>query len=173
MNSFNNTFSMISRPSFTGKAVLAAALSLALGAPAFAQSTATTTATFEVTAINEIALSGTAPVLTINAAVAGVAPTPATATQTYAVTTNENAKISAALDTAMPEGLTLTAAMAAPTGATSLAAVALTTTGQDLVTGISKLNEADLSLTYGLAATSAAGVVTSSNRVITYTITAI
>jgi hypothetical protein len=173
MNSFNNTFPMISGSSFARKAVLATALSLALGAPAFAQTTATTTATFEVTAINEISLSGTAPVLTINAAVAGVAPTPTTASQTYAVTTNETAKISAALDAAMPDGLTLTAAMAAPTGATSLSAVALTTTGQDLVTGISKLNEAGLALTYGLAATSAAGVVGSSNRVITYTITAI
>ena len=63
--------------------------------------------------------------------------------------------------------------MAAPTGATSKAAVALTGASQDLVTGITKLNEANLALTYGLTATSAAGVVASSNRVITYTITAI
>lgn len=170
MDSFNNTFAVITRPSFSARAALALSLGLAFGAPAFAQTTATTTATFEVAAINEIALTGAPPVLTITAAAAGVTPTAVTATQTYAVTTNQTAKISAALDTDMPAGLALTVTMAPPTGATSTPA-ALTAASQDLVTGITNLNQTGLLLTYGLTATAAAGVVPSSTRIITYTVT--
>lgn len=157
----------------TARLALAVCLGMALTGPAHAAATATTTATFEVDAINEIALTGAPPVLTINAAAAGVAPTPVTATQTYAITTNQTAKISASIDTVMPDGLVLTASMAAPTGATSNNAVALTTAAQDLVTGITNVSQTGLLLTYGLSATAAVGVTASSTRTITYTVTAI
>lgn len=169
---FAKNASAARRPSsLIAKATLAASLGLAFASQALAGTTATTTATYEVTAINEISLSGTAPSLTVNSAVAGSAPTAATASQTYAVTTNQTAKISAAIDSAMPAGLALTASMAAPTGATSNNAVALTATSQDLVTGITGLNETGLQLTYGLSATAAAGVVASASKTVTYTIT--
>lgn len=174
MKLVKNAVTTVQLPSRFGQAALAVSLGLALVAPAHAAATATTTATFEVDAINEIALAGTPPVLTVNAAVAGAAPTAVTsALQTYAVTTNQTAKISAALDSDMPGGVTLTLTMAAPTGATSVNAVALTAASQDLVTGITGLNESGLSLTYGLSATAAAGVVASSSKTVTYTITAI
>lgn len=153
------------------KAALAASLALAFTSHVYAASTATTTATFEVTAINEIGLNGTAPSLTVSTATAGAAPDAATASQTYAVTTNQTAKISAAIDSNMPSGLVLTASMAAPTGATSANAQVLSTVGQDLVTAITGLNESGLLLSYSLTATAAAGVVTSSTRTVTYTIT--
>lgn len=148
-----------------------AALSFIGAASAFAQ-TATQTVTFQVDAINQITVSGS-PSLLINAAVAGNAPTSVTTTgATWAITTNQsNAKVTASIASAMPTGLTLSATLAAPAGATSTGAKALGTSGVDLVTGITKLNASGLGLTYSLDATAAAGVVSSASRVVTFTIT--
>ena len=91
----------------------------------------------------------------------------------YAITTNEsNKKITAAIDTNMPSGLTLTVALAAPTGASTPGAKTLSTAAQDVVTGISTLNDPGKAITYNLSATSAAGVVTSATRTLTLTVTA-
>lgn len=134
--------------------------------------TATQTVTFQVDAINQVAVTG-APTLDINAAVAGGAPTSVTSSgNTWAVTTNQTtAKITASIASNMAVGLTLSATMGAPAGATSAGIKSLSTVAVDMVTGITKLNASGLSLTYQLDATSAAGVVTSATRVVTYTIT--
>ena len=134
--------------------------------------TSTQTVTFQVNAINQISVSGT-PSLLINAATAGSAPTSVTSSgNTWAVTTNQStAMITASIPTAMPAGLTLSANLAAPAGATSTGLTALGTTAVNVVTGITKLNASGLSLTYQLDATAAAGVVTSATRVVTFTIT--
>jgi len=150
-------------------------LALLIGATgatgAAAAQTANQTVTFQVDAINQIAFTGS-PSLVINTATAGSNPTAATAAATWAVTTNQTgAKISASMGSAMPAGLTLTANLAAPTGATSAGAQSLSTTAVDLVTGITKIAEGALSVTYGLSATAAAGVVASTSRTVTYTIT--
>lgn len=168
-----NTVAGRRHPAVFVKAALAASLALAFTSHVYAASTGTTStmATFEVTAINEIGLSGNAPSLTVSTATAGAAPDAATASQTYAVTTNQTAKISASIDTNMPSGLVLTASMAAPTGATTANAQALSTVSQDLVTAIVGLNESGLVLSYSLTATAAARVVASSTRTVTYTIT--
>lgn len=153
------------------------ALSLAmigLAGAAFAADTATQSVTYEVTAINELSVSGNPGALTINAATAGSAPTSVTDTSTtYAITTNQTArKITAAIDTAMPLGVTLKANLAAPTGATSAGAVTLGTVAADAVTGITTLNESGKAITYTLDATAAAGVVTSASKTVTFTIAA-
>jgi len=138
-----------------------------------AQTTATQTVTFEVKAINQIAFAGS-PSLTITTAVAGSAPTSVTdATATWAITTNQSTvKITASIPTAMPGGLTLSANLTAPTlNGSSAGMVALGTAATDMVTGIAKLAQGGLGITYKLDATAAAGVVTSSTRVVTYTIT--
>lgn len=151
-------------------AVLAAAGAALMSRGAFAQ--VTQTVTYEVDAINQIAVSGS-PSLLINAATAGSAPTSATASgNTWSVTTNQStAKITASIASAMPTGLTLSANLGAPGGATSTGLQALGTTAVDMVTGITKLNATGLSLSYQLDATAAAGVVTSATRVVTFTIT--
>jgi opacity protein-like surface antigen len=154
------------------RTLMAALLVVAAAASASAQ-TATQTVTMQVDAINLISVAGT-PSLTISAAVAGGAPTSVTSTgNTWAVTTNQsNAKITASIPLAMPTGVTLSANMGAPTAAgTSAGYLALGTSAVDLVTGITKLNESGLSLSYKLDATSAAGVLTSTTRVVTFTIT--
>src|SRR5688572_8132987 len=127
--------------------------------------------TFQVNAVNQIAVAGS-PSLTVNTATAGSAPTAATASATWAVTTNQsNAKITASLDSDMPSGLTLSVDMGAPTGASSAGATALSSASVDLVTGITKLAQGALSIGYSLSATTAAGVVSSTSRTVTYTIT--
>ena len=150
-----------------------AAIALALVAFAAASAQAQTqTVTFAVNAINQIAFTGV-PSLTITTAVAGSAPTAATdATAKWAVTCNQTgAKISASTP-AMPAGLTLSVNLTAPAVGTSLGLLSIGTGASvDLVTGITKTNGANLGVTYQLDATVAAGVVVSSTRLVTYTIT--
>ena len=151
--------------------IITSLLVIAAAASANAQ-TATQTVTFQVDAINQIAVAGT-PTLTISAAVAGGAPTSVTSTgNTWAVTTNQTgAKVTASIASAMPAGVTLSANMAAPSGGTSAGYMDLGTTAVDLVTGITKLNASGLSLSYKLDATTAAGTLSSTTRVVTFTIT--
>ena len=150
---------------------IASALAVGAARIAVAQ-TATQTVTYQVTAINQISITGAAPSLIVNTAVAGSAPTAATSAGiTWAVTTNQTgAKINASIPSNMPAGLTLSANLGAPAGATSTGNQSLSTTAIDLVTGITKLNSSGLSLTYSLAATTAAGVVASGTRVVTFTV---
>ena len=147
-------------------------LVLAVGAPSAASGqSATQVVTFQVDAINQIAFTGS-PSLVINAAAAGADPSAATATATWAVTTNQTgAKITASIGSAMPAGVTMTVNLAAPAGASSAGAVSLGTTAVDVVTGITKTAQGALSVGYSLTATAAAGVVASTTRTVTYTIT--
>ena len=144
---------------------------LALAGAAAAQS-ATQTVTFSVSPINALSVSADPGALTVNSATAGSPPNAATNSATsYAITTNETKKkITAAIDQAMPAGLTLQVNLQAPTGATSAGAVTLGTAAADVVTGISKLNESGKTITYTFSATTAAGTVSSTSRTVTLTI---
>lgn len=150
---------------FTATWILASAATIA------SAQTATQTVTFQVDAINQIAFSGS-PSLVISTATAGSDPTSATATGTWAVTTNQTgAKITASIGSNMPSGLTLTVNVAAPSVGSSTGAQTLSTTAVDVVTGITKHAQGGMSLSYSLSATAAAGVVSSTSRTVTYTIT--
>ena len=158
----------------TIKAFSAAALARALPAAAGERFAHTQTVSFSVDPVNQMSVSGNPGALTISAAVAGSALTSVTdATTTWAITTNQTGtKVTAAIDAAMPSGATLKVNLAAPTLATSAGAVTLGTVAADVVTGITKLNETGKTITYTLSATSAAGVVASSSRTVTYTVVA-
>ncbi len=67
--------------------------------------------------------------------------------------------------------MTLTVDLAAPSGATSAGAQPLGTTAVDLVTSLTRVAQGGLGVTYTLSATAAAGVVASTTRTVTYTIT--
>jgi len=153
---------------------LMGALVLGLSGMAMAASTATQTVTYEVQAINAIAVSGSPATLTVSAATAGSSPTQVSdATTSYGITTNESSrKITAAINTNMPAGITLTIDLVAPTGGTSAGDVSLSTVAADAVTGISTLAESSKMITYKLSATIAAGVVASASKTVTLTITA-
>jgi hypothetical protein len=152
--------------------MLATGFLVLVGPATAAAQTATQTVTFQVDAVNQVGLAGS-PTMSITAAVAGNAPTTVTSSgYTWAVTTNQStAKITASIASVMPTGLTLSAHLGAPAGATSGGIVPLGTTAADVVTGITKLNASGLLLSYQLDATSSAGVVSSTTRVVTYTIT--
>src|SRR5437762_3279213 len=124
--------------------------------------TATQNVTIQVNAINVVSVSGT-PSLAITTATAGSPPTTVIdASSSWNVTTNQTgAKITASINSAMPAGLTLSSNLSAPAGATSAGLTALSTVAADVVTGITKVAQAALGLTYHLDATVVAGVVAS------------
>ncbi len=123
-----------------------------------------------------ISVSGNPGLLRISAAVAGSQPTAVTnATTTYTVTTpggggNPTFLVTMRLNANTPAGVTLTATLAAPSGATSAGAVALDVTARNVVTGIRKNSTSTQSITYTLSATAAAGVVAYSSRTVTLTV---
>jgi hypothetical protein len=150
-----------------------ATMALLAGATTASAQTATQNVSIQVNAIYQIAVTGGAQSLTITTATAGSAPTDATASVSWAVTTNQtNQKITASINSAMPANVTLSANLTAPAGATSAGSQVLGTSAVDVVTGISTLATGGLGLTYTLSATPAAGVVASTTRTVTYTITA-
>jgi hypothetical protein len=128
--------------------------------------------TIAVNAISQIAVTGGAQTLTISTATAGNQPTPATASTFWAVTTNQlNQKVTASLDSDFPLGVTVTVNLEAPSVGTSAGARTLTSTPVDVVTGVAGVAESALDLIYTLSATVNAGVVASTTRTVTYTIT--
>lgn len=156
-----------------GRILATVALLAGTAVTASAQGTATQDVTIAVNAISQIAVTGGAQSLSVSTATAGGAPTDATASVTWAITTNQmDQKITAQINSAMPANVSLSAELAAPGSATSAGAVALTTTAQDVVNNIDTAEASGLALTYTLSATTAAGVVASTTRTVTYTITA-
>ena len=156
-------------------AAFAALIIAGLGAgAAFAGPTAQQTVTYEVQAINELAVSAPTASLVVNSATAGSAPNVATDSSTsYSITTNEtNRKITGVINSNMPAGVTLSVTLAAPSGASSMGKQALSTSPADLVMEIGTLNDSAKTISYELAATSAAGVVSSATKTVTLTITA-
>lgn len=129
------------------------------------------TVTFEVSAINEISVSGNPAAMTVSAATAGSQPTEVSnALTTYSITTNETTmKITGVLDEAMPANVTLKINLAT-VGGTNVPDVTLTASPASLVTGITQLVESANTITYKLSATVAAGIVASDTRTVTLTI---
>ena len=154
----------------TAIALTALALST-LGSTAYAQSNvASQQVSINVAEIAVISVTGNVS-MTISSATAGQTPDAATASSSYSMTTNgSNKKITAELDVAMPTGLTLSATMAAPSGASSAGQQALTATAVNLVTGITKVRSSGLSLNYEARSTVDASPDNYS-RTVTYTIT--
>ena len=155
-------------------AFLAAALVLSSSMMVMAGATATQTVTYAVTAINELSVSGDPAILNVSTATPGSAPiTVTTASTSYAVTTNlAGSKITGAIDSAMPSGVTLAVTLDQPTGGISAGTVTLTDNPQDLVTAITRLNETGKAITFALSAESHAGVVASATKFVTLTISA-
>ncbi|MDO9265251.1 MAG: hypothetical protein Q7U02_14875 [Desulfosalsimonadaceae bacterium] len=154
-------------------AVLTVVLVIGASGIAMAGATANQTVTYQVSAINELAVSGSPDALIVNTATAGSAPDEVSnALTTYDITTNETRKLTGAINTAMPSGVTLKVALAATAGGTSAGDVTLTDTAADLVTGVAPIAAADNTITYKLSATPAAGVVASAVKTVTLTIAA-
>lgn len=158
---------------------LAAAIGLALSsgtALSVDTNVATQSVTYEVEEIGLLSIAGTPAAMTISAAsAAGQQPTPVTdSSTTYSLTSNDslkNHKITASINSDMPTGVTLEVELEAPTGATSAGKKALAQTAADVVTGITPVIATGKTITYTLSATVAAGIVTSANKTVTFTLT--
>ncbi len=137
----------------------------------FAQSNkATHQVSVNVSEISVISVSGDIS-MTIASATAGQAPDAATASGSYAVTTNgTDKKITAELDTKMPKGLTLNVTMSAPKGADSAGKKALSKKAVDLVSNIEQVRGQGLVLSYEAVATVDVDP-DGYTRTVTYTIT--
>jgi len=113
--------------------------------------------------------------LIVNAAVAGSPPTTvSTATARYRVkvASGTTKQLKASINSAMPAGVTMQISVVAPPGGTSAGTITLTTTPQTVVTNITNTSfSANLTVTYTLSATSAAGVVASANKTVTFAVT--
>lgn len=121
-----------------------------------------------------LTVSGSPAAMKITTATAGLAPNSITnAVTTYKVKTNNATKpkkITAALNSVMPVGMTLKITLVAPAGATSDGTVTLDATARELVGNITNTVNATNSITYVISATPAAGVVTSQTRTVTFTL---
>jgi len=139
----------------------------------FAASSDTITLNYEVQAINEINIDDASVTLTVNTAVAGSQPTQVSQATTYDITTNcstNGKKLTAAINTAMPAGLTLSLNVAAPTGGSSTGTTTITNVAADVVTGIDAVAESDIAMTFYLNATAGAGVIGAASKTLTLTL---
>ena len=126
-----------------------------------------------VVEVNEISVPGNVT-LTINSGAAGSTPDDATSATSYRITTNgSDKKITGQLDAAYASGISLAVRLAAPTGASSQGQKRLSTTAQDLVTGISVAGEGGLEIAYTVSAeTAVSSNGAGETKTVTLTITA-
>ena len=129
-----------------------------------ADNIATQTVTFQITAINELEVSGNPTKLIVNTATAGQGPNAATDTgTTYAITTNGTGKkITGSINTDMPSNTVLSITLA---GTGSAGKKGLSSSPVDLVTGITQRTESGTQISYEFTATTGAAIVDSSKTV--------
>lgn len=130
---------------------------------------------YQLTALLDfLSVSGNPAPMKITTAVAGSPPNSVSDNSTtYSITTlGINEKITGQLNTSMPSGVSLKITLQAPSGATSLGAIALTTTPQNLVTNLPLLSllVSGLSISYQLSASVNAGPISSRSVVVTLTV---
>jgi len=126
-----------------------------------------------------ISVSGSPAAFRVSTAVAGSQPVALTDnTTTYTITTpaaggSTKYQVTAQLNANMPVGTTLTATMAVPagSGATANGAIPLDITARQVVYNIKKNYSGTAGITYQFAATVSAGVISSTTRTVTLTIT--
>jgi hypothetical protein len=122
----------------------------------------------------QLSVSGSPAAMKITSATAGLPPNDALNTATtYSVKgkANKSYKITVALNANMPAGMTLTIDLVPPAGAVDDGVVTLSTTAREVVGNITNTTTFTGQITYDLAATPAAGVVTSQSRIVTFTLT--
>jgi hypothetical protein len=150
---------------------------MAVAGTAFGGNTDTITINYEVQAINELNIDGASVTLTVTGAstTAGAQPTSAAANTTYDITTNvsnpAHKKLTAAIDSDMPAGLTLTLDVTAPSTGTGAGSTTISHTAADVVTAISAVAESDIAMSFGMSANVSAGTVSTASKTLTLTLT--
>jgi hypothetical protein len=153
-------------------------VSIALSESALAQATAQQNLTLAVNTIYRITTSGNPAPLTITTGTAGSDNLTAVTdnSTTYSITQNygNTVRISANLDTPLPAGYNLEIALASTLG-TSAGVVDLSnsTSGSavNVVTSVQRGADAGQSITYKFSALASAGTMSSSAKIVTFTLT--
>jgi hypothetical protein len=176
----NNTQHITSETTMKKSIVIlgVAILSMALVSNVMAQATANQTVSLAVNAVYKIATSGNPGGLTITTGTAGTdaLSTVSDNTTTYSITQNVagTVKVTANLNSALSAGYTLQLNLASSKG-TSAGTVDIsgTTPGSALnvVTGIAMGADANQTVTYTFGANASAGTLSSTNKVVTLTLT--
>lgn len=126
-------------------------------------------------ATGSISISGNPPPFVISTAVAGSQPTSvANASTSYSITPPQvisTRKITGQLNTLMPNQTSLAINLAAPSGAVSQGSITLSAIAQDLVKSITLSSYSNAVITYSFSALASAGVISSTSRTVTLTIT--
>jgi len=160
--------------------LLVAALCVLCAGTSFSQATATQTVNLAVNSVQKIAVTGSPITLTIANGVAGTdALTPVTdATSTYSITHNSATalRITANLDAALAAGYQLQINLAPGTGhGTSAGTVdisnATASSAVAVVTAIPRGADAARTITYTFGANASAGMLTSTAKTVTLTLT--
>ena len=120
----------------------------------------------------QITVSGSPAQMKVSAATAGLAPTAVSnSLTTFSVTKpalGKSRTITAHINAAMPAGVTLQVTFQSAGNGSSNGGVALSTTAQDVITGITA-RITGATITYQLSASVAAGVVPLQTRIVTFT----
>ena len=165
----------------TRLSTLAAAIALTFSASAWAVETMNQTIEYEVPSISLISIAAGTPSIATTLANFTVGATgdvrSPDATSSYAITTTvesgKTRKITAKISTEsadLPADVELFVKMTAPGSGSSIGDVSLTTSDQDVVTGIGNASASGVGITYYLTAPVAAGAFSGSANVI-YTLT--
>lgn len=141
--------------------------------PCHASESGTLIIYYAVMAIDEIDVNTSTVDLNVQTAPAGSDFDPVLFETSYNITTNcpsNSKKISASIDSDMPNGLKLEVNAIAPQGASSFGYRELGAISSDLVEGIDATASANIPLTFKLTASVSAGNVISGSRTVTITI---
>jgi hypothetical protein len=162
----------------TGLVLFAAVLMVGLTGTTFAQATATQNVTLAVNAVYKIAVSGDPAPLTITTGTAGVDALSSVSDNStnYSITQNvaNTVKITAHMDAALASGYTLQLGLASSKGSSAGSVdISNATAGSavDLVTGIARGADANQTVTYTFSADASAGVLVSTTKLVTLTLT--
>jgi hypothetical protein len=153
-------------------------LSFAVAQNAMAQATATQNVTLAVNTVYKIAVSGSPSAMTITTGTAGTnaLTSVSDASTTYSITQNfaSTVKVTANLDAALPAGYTLQLNLASTKG-TSAGTVDISATtpasASNVVSNVALGADAGQAITYTFGANASAGVLTSTAKVVTLTLT--
>lgn len=153
------------------------AFGLAYGVPGYAATTGGSNLTYTIPAVSVLTVSGNVAFGTFSTPAAGADFSSITDTSTsYNVTNNAGSasrKITAQLGAALGSGISLSASLVAPTGATSAGTTSLTSTSAvPVVTAIGNGAFPNNTITYNIVAAVATASVASATIALTYTLTA-
>jgi hypothetical protein len=147
-------------------------LSTMLAVNAFAANYANQTVTFEIAQISQLSVSGNPDALVIYLLDEYGDLVPAIDySTTYDIYTNGSSqRITGEIDESMPSYTTLGIVLETPSTGSSLGWVSLSTSPQNLVTGIGRLSDTELEIDYRFSATLPAGRISEDYRTVTLTI---